>query len=141
MAMKDMNKEHKMFIALLFGQLSIAAVFRLITDPELQDKALDMYWIFGLIFMVSCYLLANRFRQGNQRLLEGSPEATTSLYQQLQSKFILRLALMEGSVLVNLVLSFVMHNDYLMFNALGGMMLYVLLKQSPEEKVFFDQFK
>ncbi len=139
--MKDMNKEHKMFIALLFGQLSIAAVFRLITDPEVQDKVLDMYWIFGLIFMVSCYLLSNWFRQGNQRLLEGSPEATTGLYQQLQTKFILRLALMEGSVLVNLVLSFVMHNDYLMFNALGGMMLYVLLKQTPEEKVFFDQFK
>ena len=51
--MKDLNKEHLLFIALLFGQLSITAVFRLISNVEAQIKEMDTYWIIGAVIMVS----------------------------------------------------------------------------------------
>ena len=140
-SMKDQNKEHLIFIALLFGQLSITAVFRLISDPGSQIKEIDIYWIIGAILMVSCFALANWFKQKNTLSLDANPEKDEALYNKLRAQYIVRLALMEGAVLINLIFSNVFHNEYNLYNALAGMLLYVLMKQSPEEKVVFDMFK
>ena len=48
---------------------------------------------------------------------------------------------MEGAVLINLIFSYIFQNEFNMYNALAGMLLYVLMKQSPEEKGVFDMFK
>ena len=139
--MKDLNKEHLLFIALLFGQLSITAVFRLISNVEAQIKEMDTYWIIGAAIMVSCFVAANWFKQKNALVLDGNPEKDESLYTELRSKYIVRIALMEAAVMINLVFSYLFHNEFNMYNALAGMLLYVLMKQSPEERVVFDKFK
>ena len=91
--------------------------------------------------MVSCFALANWFKQKNTLSLDANPEKDEALYNKLKAQYIVRLALMEGAVLINLIFSNVFHNEYNMYNALAGMLLYVLMKQSPEEKVVFDMFK
>ena len=139
--MKDLNKEHLLFIALLFGQLSITAVFRLISNVEAQIKEMDTYWIIGAVIMVSCFAAANWFKQKNALVLDGNPEKDESLYMELRSKYIVRIALMEAAVMINLIFSYLFHNEFNMYNALAGMLLYVLMKQSPEERVVFDKFK
>ena len=139
--MKDLNKEHLIFIALLFGQLSITAVFRLISDLESQVKEIDIYWIIGAILMVSCFAAANWFKQKNTLVLDANPDKDEALYNKLRAQYIVRLALMEGAVLINLIFSYIFQNEFNMYNALAGMLLYVLMKQSPEEKVVFDMFK
>jgi len=139
--MKDLNKEHLIFIALLFGQLSITAVFRLISDLESQVKEINTYWIIGAILMVSCFAAANWFKQKNTLVLDANPDKDEALYNKLRAQYIVRLALMEGAVLINLIFSYIFQNEFNMYNALAGMLLYVLMKQSPEEKGVFDMFK
>lgn len=139
--MKDLNKEHLIFIALLFGQLSITAVFRLISNVDAQIKEMDMYWIIGAVIMIACFVAANWFKQKNALVLDGNPEKDEAFYTKLRSQYIVRIALMEGAVLINLILNYLFHNEFNMYNALAGMLLYVLMKQSPEERVVFDKFK
>ena len=91
--------------------------------------------------MVSCFAAANWFKQKNALVLDGNPEKDESLYTELRSKYIVRIALMEAAVMINLVFSYLFHNEFNMYNALAGMLLYVLMKQSPEERVVFDKFK
>lgn len=139
--MKDLNKEHLLFIALLFGQLSITAVFRLISNIEAQIKEMDTYWIIGAVITVSCFAAANWFKQKNALVLDGNPAKDESLYTNLRSQYIVRIALMEGAVMINLIFSYLFQNEFNMYNALAGMLLYVLMKQSPEERMVFDKFK
>ena len=91
--------------------------------------------------MVSCFAAANWFKQKNTLVLDANPDKDEALYNKLRAQYIVRLALMEGAVLINLIFSYIFQNEFNMYNALAGMLLYVLMKQSPEEKVVFDMFK
>ena len=139
--MKDQNKEHLIFIALLFAQLSVTTVIRLITDMESQRQEMDTYWILGTVLMLSFFVVANWYKKKNAELLGEHSESDEALYAKLRSQYIIRLALMEGAVILNLVFSYIFQNEFNLYNALAGVLLYVLMKQSPEERIVFDKFK
>ena len=137
--MNNTNMEQKLFIAMLFGQMFVFAVVRLISPNDEFVSDTSMMWMIGTAALVGGFIISNGLKRKNVNALSSSTEADKSvLYQSSRTNYMARLGLMEGAVILNIVLCYLDQNNYLIYNALVGVFLFVMMRQTPEEKEVFD---
>ena len=137
--MDKTNMEQKLFLAMLFGQMFVFAVIRLISPNEEFVTDMSTMWIIGTVVLIGGFVVSNSLKRKNLNAIGASTvEDKSELYQSSRSNYMARIGLMEGAVILNIVLCYIDQNNYLIYNALVGVLLFVMMRQTPEEKEIFD---